>query len=66
MPKKLDRCVKKVKKQGKDESSAYAICSASTGYKRKKSGGWRKGKKKTKNESVKLPKFDAIYEKFNS
>ena len=29
MPKKLDRCVKKVMKQGKDKSSAYAICNAS-------------------------------------
>lgn len=26
MPKKLDRCVKAVVKQGKSESSAYAIC----------------------------------------
>jgi hypothetical protein len=26
MPKKLDRCVAQVKKQGKNESSAYAIC----------------------------------------
>lgn len=41
MPAKLDRCVKKVKKQGKDESSAYAICSTSTGIKRKKGGGWK-------------------------
>ena len=30
MPKKkLDRCVTAVKKQGKNESSAYAICNAS-------------------------------------
>jgi hypothetical protein len=26
MPKKLDKCVKAVKKQGKKESAAYAIC----------------------------------------
>ena len=26
MPKKLDKCVQQVKKQGKDTSSAYAIC----------------------------------------
>jgi hypothetical protein len=29
MPKKLDRCVKKVQKTGKDKSSSYAICNAS-------------------------------------
>ena len=51
MPAKLDRCVKKVKRQGKDESSAYAICSSSTGWKRKKGGGWRKTK-----ESI-IPSF---------
>lgn len=28
MPKKLERCVKKVKKQGKSKDSAYAICTA--------------------------------------
>jgi len=44
MPKKLDRCVKKVQAQGKSKSSAYAICSSSTGIKRKKGGGWTKGK----------------------
>lgn len=29
MPKKLDRCVEKVKKQGKSEDSAWAICQSS-------------------------------------
>jgi hypothetical protein len=29
MPKKLERCVKKVQKTGKDKSSSYAICNAS-------------------------------------
>jgi len=48
MPKKLERCVKKVRKQGKSKSSAYAICSSSTGIKRKKGGGWTKGKKTKK------------------
>jgi hypothetical protein len=43
MPAKLKRCVGKVKKQGNDESSAYAICSSSTDIKRKKGGGWTKG-----------------------
>ena len=38
MPKKLDRCVKKVKRQGKSESSAHAICNASI----------KKGKRKKK------------------
>lgn len=44
MPKKLERCVKKVQGQGKSKSSAYAICSNSTGIKKKKGGGWTKGK----------------------
>jgi len=56
MPKKLDNCVKQVVKQqqkaGKNKkdakSSAYAICSSSTGYKRKKGGGWKKEKEMTK------------------
>lgn len=26
MPKKMDRCIQQVKKSGKNESSAYAIC----------------------------------------
>lgn len=29
MPKKLERCVTDVMKQGKNKSSAYAICTAS-------------------------------------
>lgn len=45
MPKVLDRCVKKVKKKGHSESSAYAICSKSTGWKRAKGGGWKKSTK---------------------
>lgn len=45
MPKKMERCVKSVKKSGKDESAAYGICSESTGIKRKAGGGWTKGKK---------------------
>ena len=55
MPKKLERCVKKVKKQGKEESDAYAICSASTGIKRKKGGGW----KKVKENNMKDQEFKA-------
>lgn len=43
MPKKLDRCVTAVKKQGKNDSSAYAICNASLG----------KGKSKTKSKKSK-------------
>jgi hypothetical protein len=36
MPAKLERCVKKVKKQGKSKSSAYAICTASLKKAKKK------------------------------
>lgn len=41
MPKggKLDRCVASVKKQGKKESSAYAICNASLGKSKKTKKG---------------------------
>lgn len=35
MPKKLDKCVSAVKKQGKSESSSYAICNASMKAKKK-------------------------------
>lgn len=42
MPRKLDRCVSKVMGTGKTKSSAYAICTKSTGYVRKKGGGWKK------------------------
>lgn len=46
MPKKLDRCVKKVMAKGKTKSQAYGACAKSTGIKQKKGGGWTKGKKK--------------------
>lgn len=54
MPAKLDRCVKGVMKQGKKENQAYAICSASTGIKKKKGGGWTKGKTQTNEGFIKL------------
>jgi len=47
MPPKLDRCVRKVKAQnrkGKKKVNPYAVCAESTGYVRKKGGGWRKKK----------------------
>lgn len=47
MPDVLDRCVTKVMSQGKSKSRAYGICVASTGWKRKKGGGWTKSKKKS-------------------
>lgn len=43
MPKKLDDCVEKVKKSGKSEQSAYAICNASVNKKKTKKK--KKGKK---------------------
>lgn len=36
MPRKYERCVKQVKKQGKSKSSAHAICTESVKKKRKK------------------------------
>lgn len=53
MPAKLDRCVRKVKaqnKKSKEKANPYAVCSKSTGIKRKKGGGWTKGKKKKKSK----------------
>jgi hypothetical protein len=41
---KLDRCVKAVKAKG-GKVNPWAVCSASTGIKKKKGGGWTKGKK---------------------
>jgi hypothetical protein len=49
MPKKLERCVRKVRAKGKVRSP-YAVCAKSTGIKRKKGGGWTKGKKTKKKK----------------
>ena len=58
MPKSLMNCVRKVKKKGHDESSSYAICSKSTGWAKKKGGGWKNKKtNSTFNESLKFDKF---------
>jgi len=46
MPAKLERCVKKVKAKSKGKVSAWAVCVKSTGMKKKKGGGWTKGKRK--------------------
>ena len=44
MPKKITSCVSKLQRSGKSKSSAYAICSKSTGWVRKSGGGWRNKK----------------------
>jgi hypothetical protein len=36
MPKKLDRCVKKVKAKGKKKVNPWAVCNASINKKKKK------------------------------
>ena len=61
MPAKLERCVRKVKSQGKSESNAYGICVKATGCKRKKGGGWAKGKRNIK-EAKKPTSFNALVE----
>ncbi|MDY6957574.1 MAG: hypothetical protein SVK08_00320 [Halobacteriota archaeon] len=49
MPAKLDRCLLKVMKTGKyTKDQAYAICVKSTGWKRKKGGGWTNRRPKVK------------------
>lgn len=45
MPKKLERCVRKVRKNSPDVNP-WAVCSKSTGYKKAKGGKWVKRKKK--------------------
>ena len=47
MPARLERCVRKVKKKG-GAKSPWGVCVKSTGIKKKKGGGWTKGKKKKK------------------
>lgn len=47
MPLRLERCVRKLKGK-KGIKSAWAICIASTGIKRKKGGGWTVSKMKKK------------------
>jgi len=50
VPPRLERCVKKVTKK-KGVKSAWGICVKSTGIKKKRGGGWTKGKKKRKKRS---------------
>jgi hypothetical protein len=45
MPEVLERCVRKLMRKGHSKSSAYAICSESTGWKKDKGGGWKKSTK---------------------
>lgn len=45
MPEILDRCVSKLMAKGHSKSRAYAICTDSTGWKKKKGGGWTKRQK---------------------
>lgn len=48
MPPKLDRCLARVRAQSrgkKKKVNPYAVCVKATGIKRKKGGGWTKGKK---------------------
>lgn len=59
MPAKLERCVKHVIEQGKDKNAAYAICSASTGWKKAGKHKWKKGKKVVVTESA-LFKIDQL------
>ena len=47
MPKRLERCVRKVRAKG-GVKSPWAVCVAATGIKKRKGGGWSKGKKKKK------------------
>jgi 2'-5' RNA ligase len=69
MPKKLEDCVANVKKQmlekGQDpkkaSSSAYAICSKATGWKKAGKHKWRKGSKTVVTENV-ITKIQTLIE----
>ena len=54
MPAKLERCLRKVRAQNRKKGThynPYAVCSASTGIKRAKGGGWTEGKPRTRGNS---------------
>jgi len=53
MPKPFDRCVAHIKSKNDynpTKYNPYAICSNSTGWKRKKGGGWKHESKKSEKE----------------
>lgn len=56
MPKKLERCVNRVKKS-KGEDSAWAICSQSTGYKVGKGSSKHHKKWVKANENTEFDQF---------
>ena len=43
MPRKLERCVAKVRRNSPG-ANPYAVCAKSTGWVKKKGGGWRNKK----------------------
>lgn len=47
MPKKLERCVRKVRAKG-GVKNPWTVCVKATGIKKKKGGGWRQTKRKKK------------------
>ena len=60
MPKQLEKCVQDLISNGKDKGEAYAICGKSTGWVRKKGGGW----KNTKTGEVYNENFELVSESF--
>lgn len=69
MPKQLEKCVQDLIDSGKDKGEAYAICGKSTGWVRKKGGGWKNKKTgEVYNESFELvsESFELVSESFSS
>ena len=60
MPKQLEKCVQDLIASGKDKGEAYAICGKSTGWVRKKGGGW----KNIKTGEVYNENFEPVSESF--
>jgi len=48
MPRRLESCVRKVRAKSKGKINPWAVCVKATGIKKKKGGGWTKGKKRKK------------------
>jgi len=65
MPKQLEKCVQDLIDKGKSRDEAYAICTSSTGWVRKKGGGWKNKKTgKSYNENFEVQEGQEGQESF--
>jgi len=67
MPKQLEKCVQDLIDTGKKKDDAYAICASSTGWIRKKGGGWKNKKTgKSYNENFEVQEVQESFLKIFS